>query len=726
MQSGSPFSAWGMTGAALSLCVAWSSGSEALADSVTIDPSNESSVTSSNTSADVDDRMVVEGKKYLSISESQSVKTPTPIIDVPQSLTIVGADEIIARGFDSIGQIIDYTPGVNNSQGEGHRDAVVFRGVRSTADFFIDGNRDDVQYYRALYNIQKVEILRGPNALLFGRGGTGGILNRVSKKADLDESFSAYTASIDSFGGAMGTIDTNIVTGPNSAFRLNAMAQTLEADRDFYYGDRYGFNPTFRYAVSDLTTLDVSYEYIEHERFIDRGIPTAFGRPVEALKDVVFADPNDNFHELTAHVFRANVERFFTESVKGNVNVFYGDYDKIYANYYATDYDPETNVVELDGYIDETIRDNLILSGNLVSEFATGGVAHTLLMGTEFIRTHSDQARFNPVFSTNGRDREDFLATRPLDFRAGAGTNAAGQSFTVGFDAFNDDTRVKLDVFSFYLQDELRLSEYFHVVLGARFDEFDIEVFNADPSVFETRTRKDSEITPRGGLIYKPRDNVSLYLSYSESFLPRSGEQYMDINGAKDALDPDTYTNREIGVKWDFMPGLSFTAALFKNEQSSPQVADADPQTLDVIDSEIDGFELQLSGQITDRWFVSANYGQLDGEIIERTGPTGRTPVELPKHMFSVWTSYDISDVFGVGLGAMYQGRSFINASNSAFLPSYTRFDAAAYYRVSDALRVQLNVENLTDKLYFPNAHSTHQATVGMPRHAMVTVVGSF
>ncbi len=724
MKSGLSLFASTWVGAALGLSVVFYPPSDALAE--ILDPSSESSARSADTSADLTDRMTVEGKKYLSISESQSVKTPTPILDVPQSLTIIGADEIIARGFDGIGQIIDYTPGVNNSQGEGHRDAVVFRGVRSTADFFIDGNRDDVQYYRALYNIQKVEILRGPNALLFGRGGTGGILNRVSKKADLDEAFNAYTASIDSFGGVLGTIDTNIITGPNSAFRLNAMAQTLEADRDFYYGDRYGFNPTFRYAVSDVTTLDVSYEYIQHERFIDRGIPTAFGRPVEALKDVVFADPNDNYHELTAHVFRANVEHFFTESIKGNVNVFYGDYDKVYANYYATDYDPQTKVVELDGYIDETIRDNLILSGNLVSEFETGGVAHTLLMGTEFIRTHSDQARFNPVFSTNGRDREDFLATRPLDFRAGAGTNAAGQPFTVGFDAFNDDTRVKLDVFSFYLQDELRLNEYFQIVLGARFDQFDIEVFNADPNVLETRTRKDSEITPRGGLIYKPRDNVSLYLSYSESFLPRSGEQYMDINGAKDALDPDTYTNREIGVKWDFLPALSFTAAVFKNEQSSPQVADIDPQTLDVIDSEIDGFELQLSGQISDRWFVSANYSRLDGEIVERTGPTGRTPAELPKNMFSVWTSYDINDAFGVGFGAMYQGRSFINTSNSAFLPSYTRFDAAAYYQVTDALRLQLNVENLTDKLYFPNAHSTHQATVGLPRHAMLTLVGSF
>ena len=132
---------------------------------------------SANT-ADDPERITIEGQ-YLSINESNSVKTPTPIIDVPQSLSIMTAEEITERGITSIGEIIDYTPGVNTSQGEGHRDSVVFRGVRSTADFYMDGNRDDVQYYRSLYNVEQVEILRGPNALLFGRGGTGGILNRV-------------------------------------------------------------------------------------------------------------------------------------------------------------------------------------------------------------------------------------------------------------------------------------------------------------------------------------------------------------------------------------------------------------------------------------------------------------------------------------------------------------------------------------------------------------------
>jgi catecholate siderophore receptor len=674
--------------------------------------------------ADDPERITIEGQ-YLSINESNSVKTPTPIIDVPQSLSILTAEDITERGITSIGEIIDYTPGVNTSQGEGHRDSVVFRGVRSTADFYIDGNRDDVQYYRSLYNVEQVEILRGPNALLFGRGGTGGILNRVSKKAKLDETFTGYKATLNTFGGYGVEIDTNTDMTSTSALRINAMYESLDNHRDFFDGERIGFNPTARFELSEDSMLDVSYEYINHERFIDRGIPTgADGRPVESLKNVVFGDPENNYHELEAHVFRVNLSHQFNDFTKANVNVFYGDYDKVYSNFYASGYDADTNIVELDGYIDETARDNLIVSGNLISEFSTGGIGHMVIAGTEIIRTNSDQFRLNPVFDSTGNDRETFFTQRPLTFSGLSGINATGDQVTTAFTALNDDTRVTLDVASFFVQDEIELSEHLDLVLGARFDRFDIEVFNA--KALETRSRTDEQVSPRAGLIYKPQENISLYASYSESFLPRSGEQYTDINGSDNQLDPDTYSNQEIGIKWDFAQGLSFTAAVFENEQSSPQVADDNPETLDVINSDISGYELQLTGYVNDDWRITANYSHLEGEIVDRSGPTGRTPRELPKNTFSVWSTYQVNDVFGVGLGATYQDESFINNGNSAVLPSYTRWDASAYYDISEDLRVQLNIENLTDELYFPNAHATHQATVAAPLNAMLTVVGRF
>ncbi len=668
------------------------------------------------------DLVTVTGNVLYS-DQINALKTPTPIRDVPQSLTLVTEEQIELRGFDSIGDIIDYTPGVNTSQGEGHRDAVVFRGVRSTADFFIDGMRDDVQYYRPLYNLEQVEILRGPNALLFGRGGTGGILNRVTKKGVIGDSFTDVRAGIDSFGGYSVWLDSNIGGNRTAAFRLNAMYEKLDNHRDFFDGERIGFNPTGRFLISDRTTLDVSYEYIDHDRFIDRGIPTGTdGRPVEAFEDIVFGDPELNRTTLEAHLFRAALQHEFSASLKGNVSAFYGDYDKFYQNFYVSSYDQAAtpDVVTLDGYVDTTQRENLILSGNLIGQFFTGPIEHTMIVGTEYIDTSSDQDRFNAFWDTTMDDNEIFAIARPLDLRNGRGTNAFGMPTVNDFTAdLNDDTRVDIEVFSAYIQDEIQLSQYLDLIVGARFDSFDIGVFNVPAD--ERRSRKDEEISPRGGLIFKPWEQISMYASYSESFLPRSGEQFANINGANNQLDPNTFSNTEVGVKWDFDSGLSVTAAFFEVEQSSPQVADNDPETLDVIDSEIHGFEAQLKGPITDRWYISTGYSYLDGEQVDRGGDTGLRPRELPEHTFSVWNNFVITEKLGLGLGLTHQSKSFINNSNTAELPSYTRLDAAAYYNVSERLSLQLNIENLTDELYFPNAHATHQATVGAPLNARLT-----
>lgn len=671
------------------------------------------------------DEIVVVGK-VLYTDQVNALKAPTPIIDVPQSLSIVTADEITLRGFTSIGEMINYLPGVNTSQGEGHRDSIVFRGARSTADFYIDGVRDDVQYYRPLYNLEQVEILRGPNALLFGRGGTGGILNRVTKKGVIGETFTGFQAGVDTFGEFGFQIDANYSTSDNAAFRINAMYESLNNHRDFYDGDRFGVNPTVRFELSPATTLDLSYEYINHERFVDRGIPTGSdGRPVEEFKNIVFGDPALNFHELEAHLLRASVQHDFSENLKGNLSAFYGDYDKLYQNFYASGYDQAAtpDVVTLDGYVDTTDRQNLILSGNLVGEFATGGFGHTVIFGGEYINTSSDQDRFNSFWDTTMDDNEIFSIMRPLDLRGGVGVNASGMTATNDFTVdLNDDTRVSIDVFSAYIQDQIEITDWLDVVVGVRFDSFDIEVFNVPAD--ETRSRKDEEFSPRFGVILKPQENISIYGSYSESFLPRSGEQFANINGDNNALDPDTFSNLEAGVKWDVTPGLSFTTAIFEIEQSSPQVADSDPATLDVIDSKIQGFEAQLQGQLTDRWFVSAGYSYLDGEIVDRMGPTGLRPSELPEHMFSVWNNFQPTEKFGLGLGLTYQDESFIDNGNTAVLPGYVRLDAAAFYDVSDKLRLQVNVENLTDELYFPNAHSTHQVSVGAPVNARFSITG--
>ena len=689
------------------------------------------------------DEIIVQGR-YLFADQVNALKAPTPIIDVPQSLSIITADQITNQGFNSIADIIEYTPGVNTSQGEGHRDAVVFRGVRSTADFFLDGVRDDVQYYRPLYNLEQVEILRGPNALLFGRGGTGGLINRVTKKGDLDQQFVGYKASVDTFGAFDVAADVNYVINDQAAFRLNANYESLNNHRDFFDGDRFGINPTLHLEVTSATTIDLSYEYADHERFIDRGIPSFNDEPAFDLEDITFGDPENNFTTLQAHVFNATVQHQFTDNIKGNFTAFYGDYDKVYSNFFASDaFDAERNAVELDGYIDRTDRERFLLSGNLVGEFETSSIGHTIVAGAEYIDTSSDQNRFNNVFDSNGDDQEFFLLDDGPDGPAlnlvnFVGTNADGILTTGGFTDLNDDTRVSVEVFSAYIQDEIAINDYFDIVLGGRFDRFDIVVDNVEPgNDFGVATRVDEEFSPRVGLVFKPQENISVYGSFSESFLPRSGEQFTDINGDDDQLAPNTFENLEAGVKWDFANGLSFTAAVFEIESTSPQQTDDEDEEvgiLDVVTSDVRGFEAQIQGNITDQWHISAGYSYLDGDQVEigvddngnEFQFDGDRLRELPENTFNVWSNYQVTDKFGLGGGVTWQDESFAGNDASVVLPSFTRVDAAAYYDVNDDLRLQVNVENLFDEEYFPNAHTNNNITVGAPLNAKFTISGRF
>ena len=675
-----------------------------------------------------DDSEVLELEEFVVAGNSlyadqvNALKTPTPVIDVPQSLSIITSDDIVLRGFNSIGDIVDYTPGINNSQGEGHRDAIVFRGVRSTADFFVDGVRDDVQYYRPLYNIEQVEILRGPNALFFGRGGTGGILNRVTKKGIIGENFNNYLFRTDTFGASEVWLDSNVAINENTAFRLNLFYEGLENHRDFFDGDRYGVNPTFRFQPTENTTIDLSYEYINHERFIDRGIPTgANGEPVEAFEDIVFGDPELNESTLEAHVIRALLQHKFSDNLKANLSASYGDYDKFYQNFYASAYNQEAtpNEVTLDGYNDTTERQNTVLSGNLIGEFFTGEIEHTIILGAEYIHTDSDQDRFNAFWDTTTDDNEIFSINHPLTLIGGTGVNVNNQVTTNSFTVDrNDDTRADIDVYSFYIQDEIQLLEQLQLVLGARFDSFDINVVSLDEVGDRTQgSQKDEEVTPRLGIVYKPKENVSIYASYSKTFLPQSGEQFADL-GDK-GLDPDEFTNLEAGVKWDFSKGLSLTTSIFEIQQDI--IDDDGSGGSRTEESEITGFEAQLQGLITDKWYITAGYSYLDGELAD-----GNRPRELPENMFSIWNTYQLTEQFGLGLGLIYQDESFIAENNDKKLPSYVRVDAAAYYYVSENLRLQLNIENLADELYFPNAHSDHQATVGESINARFAISGRF
>jgi catecholate siderophore receptor len=673
------------------------------------------------------EEILVKGR-VLQSDQMNALKTPTPIINVPQSLSIVTDEDVRKKGFKEIGDIVRYTPGINTSLGEGHRDAVVFRGVRSTADFYQDGVRDDVQYYRPLYNVEQVEVLRGPNALLFGRGGTGGIINRVSKKAVNGQDFKTVDIGVDSFGATDLAADVNTNLSDSVAFRLNVHSDSLENHRDFYNGDRFGINPTVSIALDADTDLDLSYEYIDHERFIDRGIPTANGEPVKALSDIVFGDKDGNLNTVEASVLRAALSHRFSDSTKGSLSLTSSSFEKMYQNTYANSYDLDTNVVEMDGYHDPTERDNLILSASLVNELNFGNMTHTILTGFESVKTDNTNKRFNTLWTTNdcdesNYDRESFAVADPIDFSVNAGGETTAVEYTTSC-ALKSSTETDITVSSFYIQDQIDVTDNLMVLLGGRYDKFDIKV--DDIKKDSSAARVDTEFSPRFGLIYKPQNNVSLYYSYSESFAPRSGEQYKKLTGGAagsgETLKPDYFESSEIGLKLDLNKSLSLTSAYFESES---EIADYDGTSSDYITERglsVDGFELELKGQVNENLNVAFSYSNVNGETAE-----GGQPREIPESTYSIWTTYDINPNFGWALGVMHQGESAVKDNNSnLLLPAYTRVDAAVYYSLADDLKLQLNIENLSDEVYFPHSHSTHQVAVGEARSTRLSLSKTF
>ena len=663
------------------------------------------------------EEVVVKGN-VLYADQVNALKTPVEVLNVPQTVSIITDQDIRKQGFRQIGDIIRYTPGVNTSQGEGHRDAVVFRGVRSTADFFQDGVRDDVQYYRSLYNVEQVEILRGPNALLFGRGGTGGALNRVTKKAVLGDTFGAVDFGVDDFGANDIALDYNTSSGADSAFRLMIHSDALENHRDFYDGDRLGINPTMKIKVSDRTTIDLSYEHADHERYIDRGIPTENGEPVERFSKITFGDSKgDNLTTLEADIFRAIVSTNFSDTTKANLMIVSSEFEKMYQNYYASGYSAGASVVTVDGYNDPTERENTIISGNLINELEIGSTTHTFLFGAEMIDTTNKNKRYDTYWATTKSDKETFNITRPMNFLVNSSGVATNNDFTVDL---NRQTQSDIEVTSIFFQDQIDVSDKLKLLIGGRHDSFDITV--KDIKNGSAQSREDKEFSPRAGIIFKPRENVSLYYSYSESFLPRSGEQFKSLSASSAALDPDVFESSEIGAKVEITDDLGFTIAYFDSEQVRA-VRDSDSgETSEIVGLQVDGLELEVKGNINDKMSLVFGYSSLDGKTSK-----GGEPREIPDHTLSLFATYEVSDKFGWALGVTQQGESNIgNDKPGLVLPEYTRVDLGAYYQLSDDLSVQMNLENLTDELYFPHSHSTHQASVGEPLNVRFSIRKTF
>jgi catecholate siderophore receptor len=564
--------------------------------------------------------------------------------------------------------------------------------------------------------------------MIFGRGGGGGVVNRVTKRPEAG-SFGRAAASIDSRGAWGFEADLNHAVSDLLSVRLNGVYEEFANHRDFYEGRRLGLNPTVAFTPGDSTRIDLGYEYGDDERTVERGDPPARAvarfyppRPLEGFRRTFFGVPGLNVTTFDAHVLRAQFRHEFSDALTLTSRLLYGDYDKYYRNAMAQT--PVTVVggipqVGIEAYEDRNARRSLISQNDLVWEVATGPVGHILLAGVEYGDQVSRVDRVNGFFdsgvATTGGGRRTFvpLARRivvpPVTFRSGTG-----------------ERRVRSDaeILAFYLQDQISIGDHVDLILGGRHDRFELRV--DDLLAGRSFERTDSLLSPRLGLVLKPDQAMSVYASYSRSFLPQSGDQFSSLDLTLAALEPERFVNYELGFKWDVRQALSLTAAIYRLDRNNTRAADpADPsRTILTGAQRSKGLEIGVTGEIKPGWSVSAGYALQDAEIRRTTAaaPAGRKVALVPRNQASFWTRYDFSSRLGAGIGVYHQSKSFTSIGNTVVLPAFTRVDAAAYFRVNRAIEAQVNVENLLGSDYFSSAFNDNNIMPAAPTNVRGTL----
>jgi catecholate siderophore receptor len=644
---------------------------------------------------------------YDTEKTATATKTQTPLLDVPQSITVISREQLDDQGIATLGDALRYVPGVTLGQGEGHRDQITLRGQSSTADFFVDGIRDDAQYYRPLYNVERVEVLKGANALIFGRGGGGGVINRVSKAPEFEQAQGSVSGGVDTLGAWSVAADLGAPLSQNLGFRLNATNENFDNHRQFYGGHFVGLTPTLGASLGDNTSITLTYEYVEDRRLTDRGVPSRGGLPLTGYDQTLFGSPATNRSEVTAHLVHGRIDHAFSDEFSANFSVQYASYDKFYSNVFPNAAVSPTNTVALAGYHNATDRTNLIGQGNLIWKGSTGGVGHALLLGFEAGDQGTFNSRNNAVFPSGSTvTLAQTITVPPVTFPAVTSASQSNATF-----------------WSIYAQDQLDLGEHIKLVAGLRFDRFKISSVNL-VNGFAGR-RSDGKWSPRVGLIFKPHENVAIYASYAKSFLPQSGDQFTVLDATTQALAPEEFQNLEAGVKWDITPSLAFTAAVFRLDRSNTRATD--PVSGNVVltgKTRAEGIEFALIGRVADGLDLSLGYALQDGEIRATTNaaPAGRKLAQLPRHQLSGWARYNFTSRFGLGLGVVHQSSTWATISNAMRLPAFTRIDAALFFKASETVTVQINVENLTDTGYFPSAHTDNNISPGKPLNAKATL----
>ena len=660
----------------------------------------------------------VRARKSVSPYASDYTRTATKLRalprDIPQSLTTVTSALIRDQAMRGMSDVVRFVPGITMGQGEGNRDQPTIRGNGTTADFFVDGVRDDAQYFRDLYNVERIEALKGSNAMTFGRGGGGGVLNRVTKEPQGVTS-REVTAEGGSFGGRRVSSDIQQPMNPLLSTRLNSVYENSDTFREGVSLDRSGFNPTVAFSTrSSSTRVSAGYEYFRDRRTADRGIPSLSGKPVDTNPSTFFGSANRSPSRIAVNAANATLWHDAGRIQFRNRTVF-SDYDKFYQNIYPAG--ATTSEVTLSAYNQAVGRRNFFNQTDIILNRATGRITHDVVIGGELGLQDTKNLRASGFFGDSAA-----TARVPISDPTYRGNVTFRQSASDADNATDVETR------SAYVLDQVSIGRRVRLIAGARYEQFAVQ-FDDNRSDAD-RSRTDNMFSPRLGVVVKPANTASLYASYSLSFLPGSGDQFTTLSAITKALEPERFENFEAGVKWDAMDHIALTLAAYRLDRTNSRSTDpTDPSRVVQTGAQrSEGIELGASGNVTNAWDIAAGAAFQRAEIRSATSasPAGATVPLVPSRSFSLWNKYSFTSRIATALGAVYQSKIFAAIDNKVTLPAFTRFDAAVFARITQRVKAQLNVENVFDVEYFPTAHNNNNISPGSPRELRVSLTAMF
>jgi catecholate siderophore receptor len=691
-------------------------------------------------------------------STSVATKTNTPLVNIPQSLSVITKDFIRDQAPLGLTDVTRYVPGVAVHQGEGNRDELVIRGVDTSANFFVNGFRDDVQYFRDLYNTQSVEILKGTNALTFGRGAGGGLLNRTLKEAD---GVSRYDASVQtgSWDDRRFTLDAGKALNENVAVRLNAFYEGTDTFRDFGQLERYGINPTVTLLPDDNTKIKLSYEYFHDDRTADRGNPsqainatspaaTRFDPTTPFAPNgnvaVCFCSPTLNMAIATVQTGMAIIDHDFENGLTVRNGTIVADYKKFYQNVYPANgtllgaVNPADTSFNLGAYQHWTNRDNVFNQTDFTYKTNTGPVLHTVAFGTEFGRQTGIDLRNTGIFPSTGTNTIPMNPFAPtyfgtVDFVHHSTFVNNGDGVTTA----DSNSKYGLDVESTYVRDTAEITRWLQLIGGLRFDRFEMAATDQNTNIFRART--DNLTSPQAAVIVKPIDSLSIYSAYSVSYLPSAGDQFSSLTQGTLILQPQKFVNTEVGLKWNINPKLLFSTAIYNLDRTNQPIPDPTAPAGSGLAfpngaTRVRGFETSLVGYVTDAWQSSLAYAYTDARIAnDLTAATVSLPILagmrvqlVPYNQFAWWNKYQFNETWGAALGIIYFGDSFATSDDTVRLPGFVRFDTALYLKINETWRAQLNVENIFNTGYWASADGDNNISPGQSRTFRLSARATF